>query len=825
MAEDQSGSGNGARNDEREALMRLASMAAHQLKSPLNSVQVALDTVIGGFLGPLEQRQRDMLGRASESCHRGIRLVSDVMRLRRLDEIHSDDLSPVDLAASLRSAIERIRDSADEQRLELVEDLEVVGARSWVLGEATMLEETLFVLLDNAVRYTPAEGRVTVGLHTDGDAGQHVQVAVTDTGIGIPDEARDQVLTDFYRAPNAKRARQDGTGLGLPFAARALDLMGGELVLDEAPGGGTRATVRLPSRPDLAALQPEEPVPEGREVSRRVVVVGGVTAGSKVAARVMRLDPQARVTVVERGRLLTYAGCGLPYYVGGTVSDQHVLTSTAAGVVRDSAFFHSLKNVTALDLTEAESIDRDRRTVTIRRLTDGSRTTLHYDALVLATGAITQMPSAPGVELDGVLTLQGVDDAEAIRARLRTPAAAEVVIVGAGLLGCEMAESIVRRGARLTMVEQQGSILGIVDPEMAVHVRRHIEARGVKVIVGHRAVRFEGGDRVEAVVLDDGRRIPCDFTILATGVKPSVELAVGCGLELGPTGAVRVDRQQRTSDPSVWAVGDCAEDHHLILDSPWWVPSGSNALKQGRVAAGAICGRDEVFRGVFDSWVLKVFELNVATTGLTERAARAAGFDVVTALLPGPDRAHYLPTSRNVLVKLVADRATGRVLGAQGVGEGEVAKRVEVVATALAGGLDLDELASLDLPYAPPYSLGMDPVIAAANVLRNKRDGMVDGISPLELSEKLVGDEPPLLLDVRLSSEYEEHRLAGSAHVPLGALRGRLSQFSADREIVTVCSLGLRSYEAARLFAAHGYPKVRMLDGGLAAWPYELEHL
>lgn len=807
-----------------DEILHLASVAAHQLKSPLGSVQTALDTVIGGFLGPLDPRARDLLQQASLSCRRGNDLVSEVMRLRGLDRLVPEDLVAVDVLPLVASAVDRVRTAVERRQLEFTTRVTPGEPnRWWTLGDSTLVEEALFVLLDNAVRYTPDGGRVSLSGHCAHD--DRLEITVTDTGIGIPDEDRQRVFGEFFRAPNAKRMRRDGTGLGLSFALTACRLMGGDLELEAADGSGTRAVLRLPSRPDLAG---EGSAGDGvsDEASRRVVIIGGVTAGSKVAARIMRLDPRADVTIVERGRFLAYAGCGLPYYISGVVGDQRALISTAAGLVRDSSFFHDLMQVKTLERTEAIAIDCERRAVTIRRAERPEETQeLPYDALVLATGARTSVAWAGRGRLDGVYTLQGVEDAEAIRSRLRAPAAAEVVIVGAGLLGCEIAESIHARGARLTMIEQNDEVLGIVDAELGTPVRRHLESNGIRVIVGHRAAALAGEGQVEAVVLDDGRTVPCDFVVLATGVEPEVRLARECGLEIGRTGAIRVDRRQRTSDPAVWAVGDCAEDHHRVLSAPGWIPSGSTALKQARVAASVICGLDESFPGVVGSWVLKVFDLTVATTGLTETEAVAAGFDPVTALVPGPDRAHFLPTSRPMILKLIADRRSGAVLGAQCVGEGFVSKRIDVVATALSMGADIVALADADLPYAPPYSLGIDPVLAAARVIRNKLDGLLASVSPQELEERLRGDDPPLVLDVRTATEYRDHRLEGSLHVPLGTLRGRLDRIARDREIVTVCSLGIRSYEACRILQGCGYERAAMLDGGLTAWPFKLERI
>jgi rhodanese-related sulfurtransferase len=264
---------------------------------------------------------------------------------------------------------------------------------------------------------------------------------------------------------------------------------------------------------------------------------------------------------------------------------------------------------------------------------------------------------------------------------------------------------------------------------------------------------------------------------------------------------------------------------HGITGKPAWIPLGSTATKHGRIAANVVCGRSDASGGVFGSMVLKVFDWTVGTTGLSAADARAAGFDPVTALIPGPDRAHYLPTARPILLKLVADRATRRVLGLQAIGPGEVAKRIDIAATAITAGLDLHGLSQLDLCYAPPYSLALDNVITASHVLQNKLDGLFDGISAHELRDALAGDDPPILLDVRLPAEHGTTRLAGSMHIPLGALRGRLHELPTDRAIVTIGKIGLRSYEAALVLRRHGFTRVRVLDGGLDAWPFPLEQL
>jgi NADPH-dependent 2,4-dienoyl-CoA reductase/sulfur reductase-like enzyme/rhodanese-related sulfurtransferase len=507
------------------------------------------------------------------------------------------------------------------------------------------------------------------------------------------------------------------------------------------------------------------------------------------------------------------------------VSEQRALLETPLGALRDSSFFHELKNVRALDLTEATRIDRERKVVSVRNLIEKTERELPYDRLVLATGTQPTIPDLPGVGLDGIYTLHGVEDAEAIRNQFRSSRVQDVVIVGAGLLGCQITEAVALRGARITLVEAKHSILGIVDREIALLVQRHLETHGVRVLTGCPAVSFGGNGRVREVRLEDGRSLPCDFVLLTAGIRPEVTLAEESGLQIGSTGAIKVDRYLRTSDPDIFAVGDCAEQPHLVAGKPTWIPGAAAASIQGRVAAVNLCGGHEEYPGIVGTLIVKVFDGTVARTGLTEQQAREAGFRPISVIVPGPDRAHFIPTAKSIVLKLVAEEESGMLLGAQAFGAGEVAKRIDVVATALMAGLNHDGLAHLNLSYAPPYSMAIDNVITAANVLRNKLEGHFEGISPLGLREALRGTEPPELIDVRLPAEFCVSRLQGSRHIPLGTLRSRLHDLPRERAIVLVCSIGLRSYEASLILKANGFHDVRVLDGGLESWPFELERL
>lgn len=559
----------------------------------------------------------------------------------------------------------------------------------------------------------------------------------------------------------------------------------------------------------------------------RVVVIGGVAAGPKVASRVVRMNPAAEVTVVEKGQLLSYAGCGLPYYVSGEVKEQKELMSTPIGAVRDPVFFSKVKNVRVLNGTEAVAIDRTAKRVGLAQPGNAEAASwLPYDKLVLCTGARPVRPPIPRIERKGIYALHEVEDAEGVKAMLAETKAKDVVVVGGGLIGVEMTEALAAHGCRVTVVEKLGQILTMLDAHMARLVERHMESKGVRVLTDTAVEAFVGaaGDESRVGGVSTSRGVlPADMVILSIGVRPNVALAKAAGLALGETtGAIRVDAQMRTSDPDIYAAGDCVEVRHLLTGQAAFIPLGSTANKQGRVAANAICGVPDAFPGVVGSAVCKVFDFCVARTGLTERQAREAGHDVEVSLAPGPDKAHFMTAARPLMLKLVADRATRKLLGAQAVGPGAGDKRIDVAAMALTAGMTVDQLAHADLCYAPPYSPAMDNILTAANVLRNKLDGVFRGVSAETLKAELDSGQPPALLDVRTPGEVEQAHLPGSLFIPLGALRGRLDEVPRDRPVVCFCKVSLRGYEAARILQAAGYDDVRVLDGGLAMWPYAL---
>jgi len=552
----------------------------------------------------------------------------------------------------------------------------------------------------------------------------------------------------------------------------------------------------------------------------KVVIVGGVAAGPKAASKIIRLMPEADVTIVEKDKYLSYAGCGLPYYVSGEVKEQKELMCTPVGAVRDPVFFQKVKNVHVMTETEAMEIDRKGKRLHIRSLADNQEKWLDYDKLVLATGSTPVMPPLAGHDLENIFTLHGVHDAEAIKSLLAEDKARDVVIIGGGLIGIETTEALTHRGCRVTIVEKFPQIFRMLDWEMAKLVAQHMETKGVKIVTDTEVKAFKGQGEVKEVVTDKGT-LPADMVIMAVGVRPQIKLAQAAGLDIGEWKAIKVNAQMQTSDPDIYAAGDCVECIDRLTGKPCYMPMGSTANKHGRVAANNICGHADSFPGVLGSTICKVFDYAVARTGLTESAAKEMGKEVVTVMAPAPDKAHFMSNAKPLLLKLVVDKENRKLLGAQATGPGDADKRMDVMAMALMSGWTVDQLANADLCYAPPYAPAMDNIITAANVARNKLDGYMEGVTAQEVHQMLEEKKEFIFLDARSPAEYEEVRLPESTLIPLGALRGRLKELPKDMEIIAFCKISLRGYEAALILKAAGYQKVRVMDGGVIMWPYE----
>jgi NADPH-dependent 2,4-dienoyl-CoA reductase/sulfur reductase-like enzyme/rhodanese-related sulfurtransferase len=549
-----------------------------------------------------------------------------------------------------------------------------------------------------------------------------------------------------------------------------------------------------------------------------IVIIGGTACGPKAAARARRLDQSARITIIEQRDNLSTATCGLPYFLSGAVKGGDLIS-------RDTEYFRNVFDMTVLTGTRATSISPKTHKVEIVDVFTDKHTTLDYDKLVIATGATPTVPNWEGKDLKGIFTLNNIPDAGGIRNFLQNSNTKEVVIVGAGLIGLEAAENFVALGLKVTILEALNWPLpALLDPEMAAQVEKQLKAKGVNVIFGQRVSGFQGDAGQVRRVMVGVTGIGAGLVLLSLGVRPNVTLAKEAGLATGTTGGLAVNEYLLTSDPDIYAGGDCVEVTNLITKKKVLVPMGSTANKHGRVIGSNITGGSDTFPGIVGTAVVKVFDLNVGRTGPSEAQARDAGYDIVTSLIPNFDHATYYPGAKDILVKLIAEKSSGRLLGGQAVGTGDTSKRIDVLATALTLGAKVDDMADLDLSYAPPYNSAMDPLHNAANVIRNKQSNYARSISAQEVKNKLDKNEKFVLLDVRSPMEWKAGHIEAPQVklLPLPELRKRMGELAQDEEIVVLCRTSIRAYQAQRILDGAGYKNVKFMDGSISAWPYKL---
>ncbi|MCD6640734.1 MAG: FAD-dependent oxidoreductase [Nocardioides sp.] len=534
-------------------------------------------------------------------------------------------------------------------------------------------------------------------------------------------------------------------------------------------------------------------------MARRVVIVGGVAGGMSAATRLRRNDETIEIVVLERGEHVSFANCGLPYHLGGVIEERDALLlqtpqSLAARFAIDVRTGH-----------EVTAIDPERRVVTVRHADGGSE--VSYDDLVLATGAAPMRLDVPGGER--ALALRDIADVDRMQAALAAgPASA--VVVGAGFVGLEVAENLVARGLQVAVVELADQVLAPLDPEMAVAVQRRLVERGVDVRTGTSVTRLDG----DKAVLADGSVLPAELVVAAMGVRPESRLATAAGLEVGERGGIVVDREQRTSAPHVYAVGDAVEKHDAISGAGSLVPLAQTANRHGRLVADVIAGRHTSSQPVLGTAVVGVFGLTIAAVGWNEKRLRGAGRDVRVIHTHPSSHAGYYPGAEQMALKLLVDPATDEILGAQGVGGEGVDKRIDVIATAMRGGLRASDLADLELAYAPQYGSAKDPINMLGFIADNLRAGTERTVQWHELDALLASGAT--LVDVRSPQEFAHGAIPGAVNVPVDELRDRLDELP-EGPLVVHCRVGLRGHVAARLLAQHGRDVVN-LDGGYLTW-------
>ena len=549
-----------------------------------------------------------------------------------------------------------------------------------------------------------------------------------------------------------------------------------------------------------------------------IVVVGGVAAGPKIAAKVRREDAEIPIILITDEPVISYAGCGTPYYLGRTFDQRDKL------LVRTPDDFGQKNNVTMKIGHRVTKLDPAAHTVEVKNLADGSVETIQYSKLALATGARPFVPPLDGLPADGVFTLRSVTDAFKIDDYIEANECRKALIVGAGYIGLEMAEQFRERGLDATVVELMPQVLPRFDVPLATAVAKELDKLGVELLLETKVEGIEKDHRGQVTGVRTSRGpLPADLVILSIGVRANTELAAEAGLKIGETRAIWVDDHLRTSDPDIYAAGDCAEQTHRVSGKPTWIPLGSTANKQGRVAAVNMTGGDEAFPGVVGTSLVRVGELNVGSTGLPEVSLQSEGWDYDSVIVPQGDRPGYMPGAAEITLVLHADKATRKVLGAQVFGPGQVDKRVDILATAISAEMTVDQVANLDLGYAPPFAPAMDVVITAANVLRSKLDKKTASVMPHRLEAERAEGAEPVLVDCRELSEWQCGRLAGAKLIPLGELSERCAEVPGGCDVVVYCKGGLRSAEGYRKLKQARFGQVRYLDGGMTAWTGAVE--
>lgn len=548
--------------------------------------------------------------------------------------------------------------------------------------------------------------------------------------------------------------------------------------------------------------------------SKRIVIVGGVAGGASAAARARRLSEEAEIIVFERGPFVSFANCGLPYFVGGEIADPSDL------VLQSPEKLRKRFNLDVRVLTEVTRIDRSEQVIHVRNLRTGDTSVESYDALILATGAAPLRPPIPGIDRPGHFTLRTVPDSEALSAWIDRTKARGAVVVGGGFIGLEMAEQLTRLVMAVTQVEALPQVMAPLDLEMAAWLHAELREHGVDLRLGDGVDRFEdpkpGEDAAASVVvLKSGARIAADIVVLALGGRPEVSLAREVGLEIGEMGGVRVDERMRTSDPHIWAVGDVVEVRNAVTGGWALVSLAGPANRQGRIAAESVLGRDSRFDGAWGTSVVRVFGLTAGTTGANEKTLRQASIPYEVVHLHPSSHAGYYPGAQPIAMKLLFSPGDGRLLGAQAVGREGVDKRLDVLATALKARMTVHDVAQLELAYSPPFGSAKDPVNLAGMVAENVLDGDLQTLQWYEVAG--LDPQRTLLLDVRQPEEWDEGVIPGAIRIPLPELRGRLEELPRDREIVAYCRSGQRSYYACRMLSQHGF-KCRNLDGAFLTW-------
>ena len=538
---------------------------------------------------------------------------------------------------------------------------------------------------------------------------------------------------------------------------------------------------------------------------KKVVIIGGVAGGASAAARLRRLDENAHIVVVERGPYISFANCGLPYYLGGTIQDRAALT------LQTPESFKARFNVDVRVFSEAVSIQPDNKTITIHNHNTGEEYEESYDSLILSMGADAAMPPIPGIDSKKVFTVRNIPDTVAVKTYIEEHQAKKAVVAGGGFIGLEVAENLRDLGMDVTLVEMADQVIPSIDADMAAQVHGHMRQKGLHLLLGSALQKIEDTETGVSLTVN-GEPIDADLLVMAIGVRPASEIAVKAGLPANAKGALIVNSAMETGVDGIYAVGDLIEITHFVTGEKGYIPLAGPANKQGRIAADNICGIPSRYTGTQGSSILKVFDLAVASTGITEKTAKALHLNYEKSFTFSANHATYYPGATNMSIKTIFEKDTGKILGVQIVGNDGVDKRCDVFATAIRAGMTAKDLTELELCYAPPFGSAKDPVNMAGYVIENMMSGLVKTFHWHDI-EKISKDPNAFLLDTRNPMEYLAGTIPGFVNIPLDSLRDRLDEIPKDKTIYVTCQIGLRGYIAARILMQNGYD-VYNLSGG-----------
>jgi NADPH-dependent 2,4-dienoyl-CoA reductase/sulfur reductase-like enzyme/rhodanese-related sulfurtransferase len=537
----------------------------------------------------------------------------------------------------------------------------------------------------------------------------------------------------------------------------------------------------------------------------KVIVVGGVAAGASTAARLRRMDETAQIIMFEKGEYISFANCGLPYYVGDVIQKREKL------LVQTPKSMYRRFNIDIRIKSEVVKINVADKNIEVKNLVTGETYQETYDKLVLCMGASPKIPNIPGIQKNNVFLVRNVPDSDAIKEYINIKKPENAVVIGAGYIGMEMAEILKHSGIKVSIIEASSQILGPLDPDMAAIIEKYVRELGIELYLNKTVTSFEGEDQVKELVLSSGEIIPADLVVLGMGVKPETKLAVEGGLAIGETGAIQVDEYLRTSVPDIYAAGDAIQVKDFITGKNINLPLAGPANRQGWLIANNICGKELKYSGAQGTSIVKVIDMVAAATGKNEKALRAEGIDYMVCHTHLASHASYYPGSTEMTVKMLFTPDKGKVLGAQIVGYDGVDKRIDVVAVAIRAGMNVFDVQELELAYAPPFSSAKDPINMTAYVAGNMVNGSVETICWDEVPARAAAGS--FLLDVRTVKEYKDGAVEGAYNVPLDEIRDRMNEIPKDKEIMLYCRAGLRSYIGCRILIQNDY-KIKNISGG-----------